>query len=136
MRLLFAIGLAAFAYAYINHPNLASTLTGNGPMDGTVWDVNIRPNSWFSLSHRDTLVFDTGRLTAVNYLASGYASGSYSAAGQGGEYSWQSSFQRYGRESLSWTGHVQDNFVEGEIVQHDSSGRTHTLHFKGTRRLS
>jgi hypothetical protein len=135
MKLLLAIGLAALAYTYAAHINIPMNFNG-GPMDGTVWEVRVKPDSWFSFSRKDTLVFDTGRMTVVRLMATGFPSGAYSAAGHKGEYSWQASFQRENNESMQWTGHVQDNNIEGEITQHDLAGRVKQLHFKGIRRLS
>jgi hypothetical protein len=135
MRLLLAIGLAALAYAYVGQ-NHTLNFINSGPMDGTVWEVRIKPDSWFSFSHKDTLVFDSGRMAAVNYMATGFPSGPYSAAGHKGQCSWQVSFQRSNAETLEWTGRVQNDRMEGDIVQHESTGRIRQFHFRGTRRLS
>lgn len=135
MRLLLAVGLAALAYAYVGQ-NRALNFINGGPMDGTVWEVRIKPDSWFSFSHKETLVFDSGRMAAVDYMATGFPSGSYSAAGRKGQYSWQVSFHRSDTETMEWTGHTQNDQVEGDMVQHESTGRVRQFHFKGTRRLS
>ena len=135
MRLLLAIGLAALAYAYVYHNDSAWNSIG-GPMDDTVWDVRVKPDSWFSFSHKDTLVFDSGHMTAVGYMAAGFPSGAYSASGKKGQCSWQASFQRSNSDIVEWMGRVQDNRIEGDIMQRESSGRVRQLHFKGTRKLS
>jgi len=137
MKLLLAIGLAALAYGYVtHHQTLNLNFDGSGPMDGTVWEVRIKQDSWFSLPHKDTLVFDSGRMTAVNYMAAGFPSGNYYAAGRKGLYSWQVSLQRANNETINWTGHIEDNHVEGDIMQRDSTGHVRQSHFKGSRRFS
>lgn len=135
MRLVFAIGLAALAYYYVNHHELAWNPMG-GPMDGTVWDVRVKPDSWFSFSHRDTLLFDSGRVTAARLVSEGYPSGSYSASGAQGSFSWQASSENSREETIEWTGRVVDNRIEGRIVQRGRDGRVRQLHFRGTRKLS
>lgn len=135
MRLVLAIGLAALAYYYSNHHELPWNLTG-GPMDGTVWDVRVKPNSWFAFSHQDTLLFDSGRVTAVKLLAAGYSAGSYSASGTDGRLSWQASSDNGKSGTLEWTGRIVNDHIEGEIVQRDLDGRIRQLRFRGIRKIS
>jgi hypothetical protein len=134
--MLLAIALAALAYAYETHSYNFNFINNGAAMDGTVWDVRIKPHAWLSFSHKDTLVFDSGRMAAVGYMASGYPSGAYNSAGHKDQCSWQVAIQRSSSDTIQWTGHVADGSIEGDIVQHDENGRVRKFHFTGVRRLS
>jgi len=128
LRLLFAF----FALAA-----LVSARLFGGPMDGTIWDVKIKPESIFSLSHRGSLVFTRGKLDVQAPISDGFEPGYYSAQpvdGTTADAVWSASLKKPEDGVMSWHGLVRGDRVEGFAVWWTKSGRAKRYSFQGSRR--
>ncbi|MBI4377177.1 MAG: hypothetical protein HY549_12105 [Elusimicrobia bacterium] len=109
----------------------------SGPMDGTAWEVRVRPDSFFSLSQRETLVFDNGRLSVLGYLALGFTPALYiatNAEGAGGDHVFSASLAHVEQGIISWHGLVRGDEIEGVALWWSKNGRLKKLTFKGRRK--
>ena len=43
-----------------------------GPMEGTAWEIKLKADSIFSFAHKDTLIFDRGKLKANGFTSAAY----------------------------------------------------------------
>jgi hypothetical protein len=126
-KILFAVGtLVSLAYA---------SLVG-GPLDGTSWDVKVRPSSFFSFSRRGTLNFEKGKLSAAGAISSGFSPSLYSARPADGslETVWNASLSDAEKGIISWSGLVHGNRIEGIAVWWTRTGKPRHYTFRGTRR--
>ncbi|MBI5244904.1 MAG: hypothetical protein HY922_14655 [Elusimicrobia bacterium] len=128
MRTLFLAALvaAALAYAYRSGKNL----------DGTAWDVKLKPDSFFAFSRKDTLVFEDGLLTVAGYAKKGFAPAAYgseSAGAEGGK-AWQASMDLQGGGTSQWQGVARGDRIEGTVLWQETDGRTKRYTFKGRRK--
>jgi hypothetical protein len=127
-KLLFA--LAALAAL------LSARLFG-GPMDGTSWDVKIKPDSLFSFSRKETLVFAHGRLEVLAPAPSDFSPGVYNAQaidGTTADAVWSASMSQEEKGVMSWHGLVRGDTIEGFAVLWTKSGQAKHFSFRGSRR--
>lgn len=127
MKILLALALSLLAFAYRS--------LGSGGLDGSVWEVKVRPRALFALSRKDTLAFDRGRLSSARFLGSGFAPGGYShdaARGAGGSFS--ASLARSDGSTLDWSGRVTGDRVKGELLLTSADGKSRRYSFHGRRR--
>ena len=127
MRNLFLLAVAVAALAYVSRDGRS--------LDGSSWAVRVKPDSFFSFSRKDTLVFDSGRLTVAGQAAEGFSPASYrSARGEAeGAVSWQASLESAGRGVAQWQGVVREDRIEGDVVLLRSDGKTKRYRFEGRR---
>lgn len=127
MRSLFFAVAAAVGLAY-------ARLVG-GPMDGTQWDVKIKPDSFFAWSRHDTLVFNRGQVSIVGDGDS-FPPAVYSAQSLDSDTAdtiWNASLTR-GQGIMTWHGLVRGDTIEGEAVLWSKDGKAKRYLFKGSRR--
>lgn len=108
-----------------------------GPMDGTRWDVKVKPDSFFSFSKEDTLVFDKGRLSVVGDHSETFGSADYSAETlnmSGDDAVWHASLGDSEGGVMAWHGLVRGDTIEGVAVQWPREGKPRRFTFKGSRR--
>jgi hypothetical protein len=124
--LLVLAGAAALTFAYrrIGHP-----------LEGTVWDVQVRADSAFAFARRDTLIFQDGRLTSARWAGEGFAPAGYEAPGEeGGTSSWGAALSRNGQGTVLWQGIARGDRIEGTLQRTAADGRTRRYRFKGVRK--
>ncbi|MBI4422329.1 MAG: hypothetical protein HY554_01300 [Elusimicrobia bacterium] len=126
IRLLLLALLGAGGYLYHARPA--------GPMDGSVWDVRVRKPSFFAIGRKDTLLFEQGRVTAANSLASGFPSVRYAARPAGEALLWTATSVADTGEAMSWQGSARGDQVEGTVLVTGPDGRATRLNFTGSRR--
>jgi hypothetical protein len=127
-RLLFAI-TAALSLAY-------AKLVG-GPMDGTQWDIKLKPDAIFSFSHKDTLVFSRGQLSIVGGTGSDLPPAVYSAESLDSDTAdtvWHASLTRPETGVVTWHGLVRGDQIEGVAVWWTRDGKPKRYTFHGSRR--
>lgn len=124
-ELLFSL-TAALRLAY-------ATLIG-GPMDGTSWEVKVKPESVFSFSHRDTLSFERGRLRVTGYLADGFSPSLYTSQNGEGDAERVFSASLNGDQDriLSWQGLISGERIKGFVVLWAKDGKFRRFTFKGS----
>ena len=124
--LLAAAAAAALAYA---------RLVG-GPMDGTVWDVKVKPDSWLAFSRRHTLLFSQGQLSAAGSIAEGFPPAVYraEAANEDGGTLWTAALINPVKGLLSWQGLIRGDSIEGITILWPKDGKPQRFLFKGTRK--
>ena len=107
-----------------------------GPMDGTSWEIKIKPDSLFGFSHSGTLTFEKGEVSALVPAAAGFASGVYRARGVDGPEGtlWSAALTRTERGVMSWQGMVCGNEIQGVAVLWRPDGKPQRYLFKGTRK--
>jgi hypothetical protein len=107
-----------------------------GPMDGTAWDIKIRPDSMFGFSHSGTLRFDKGEVSALLPLADGFSAGVYRARDVSGSDGtvWSAALSEAERGVLSWQGFVRGDKIQGVAVLWRPDGKPQRFLFKGTRK--
>ena len=126
MRTLFLVGAAAIALGF------AYQMTR--PLEGTSWEVKTKADSFFSLSHRDTLIFKDGRLTSARWADQGFAPAGYAAKREEGKSaSWAASLRQDGKGTLVWHGMARGDRMEGTLQWTSEDGRTRSYKFKGVR---
>jgi hypothetical protein len=127
-KLLFALTTAlGLAYA---------KLVG-GPMDGSEWDVKIKPDALFSFSHSDRLVFTHGRLAVLGDLPTDFPPATYSAESLDSETAdtvWHAALAEPERGVVTWHGLVRGDMIEGVAVWWTREGKAKRFTFRGTRR--
>jgi hypothetical protein len=128
MRKIFLTLAAAAGLAY-------ARLFG-GPMDGTAWDIKIKPDSMFGFSHSGTLRFDKGEVSVLMPLADGFSPGVYRARGVEGPDGtvWSAALSEAQRGVLSWQGFVRGDEIQGIAVLWRPDGKPQRFLFKGTRK--
>jgi hypothetical protein len=105
-----------------------------GALDGSVWDVKVKKDVFFSFSHQDTLAFDRGRFTSARFLSEGYRPSGYSARKIQEGSSWEASSPCGNGSQMDWHGVVQGDQIEGTVVLTASSGKMKTYAFAGRRK--
>lgn len=125
MRTLLAAAVAVAGLAY-------ARLAG-GPLDGTSWEVKLKPDSFFSLSSRGTLAFERGRLStwAGSPLD---ASQRYSSTRQAEGLLFSAASVTAGSGTLTWQGVARGDRIEGLAVRLGADGSRRVYSFKGRRR--
>jgi hypothetical protein len=127
-KLLFgAAALIGLAYA---------SLVG-GPMDGSTWEVKIKPDSLFSLSHRELLVFQKGRLSVAGSLAAGFPPALYNARQvDGADEAWSAALSQTEGGIVTWSGLVRGDTIEGMVVWWAKNSKPRRFTFKGARKTA
>ena len=127
MRLLtiVALGLAMFAYRSFGRP-----------LDGSAWEVRVRRDALFSLSHRDTLIFDRGRFSSMHKMKDGFLPSSYDAQAErsGSVATWQAEIPGSDGSLLDWRGQVEGDRMEGTLVWTRKDGTARSYNFRGRRK--
>ncbi len=125
----FLLGIVAAA-------GLAYTRWAAGPIDGTSWEVKIKPDSLFAFSHHGTLRFEQGRLDASIPMASGFTPGSYRAENVAGSVGtvWSAALTEAQRGTFGWQGLIQGDQIQGIAVLWNLAGKPQRFLFKGTRK--
>jgi hypothetical protein len=117
---------------------LAWTHFVGGPMDGTRWDVKIKSESLFSFAHRDTLVFEKGRVSVVGGAPQPFEAAVYSAETldlAGEQRVWNASLGDEQRGVMTWHGMVRGDTIEGvAVLWPREGGKPKRFTFKGTKR--
>lgn len=106
-------------------------------MDGTQWDVRIKSDSLFSFSHKDTLVFEKGRVSVVGGAPEDFEPANYSAETldlSGDQRVWHASLGDEQRGVMTWHGMVRGDNIEGVAVLWPRDGKPRRFTFKGTKR--
>lgn len=128
-KLLLAVS-AALSLAY-------AALVG-GPMDGTVWEVKVKSEALFSLSRRDTMVFQNGRLSVAGFLSSGFTPAVYrseSARGHADQV-WNAALTHVEKGIVTWSGLVRGDMIEGVAVWWTKDGKPRHFSFRGVRKTA
>ena len=121
------LGLAAAA-------SLVYARLFGGSIDGTAWDIKMKPDSFFSFSHKGTLNFADGKLAAVLPQAAGFSPGSYQAQSTGaGGTLWSAAFAEAEHGALSMQGLIRGDAISGVAVLWQPDGSPKRFLFKGTR---
>jgi len=106
------------------------------PMDGSVWDVRVRREAFLSLSRKDTLIFEDGRLTVAGSAKKGMAPAGYLARRTDGQpQTWQATLQDVDGRTASWKGTIQGDRIEGVLVRSLADGKQKRYRFRGKRRI-
>ncbi len=107
-----------------------------GPMDGTAWDVKLKPDTFFARSKNDTLIFQNGKMTMAGFLNSGFSAASYTTQeGSGGEQTlWSASLKGADNGLISLTGLTQGERIEGMALWMTQAGRSKIYTFQGKRK--
>ncbi len=127
-KILFAL-TAALSLAY-------AKLVG-GPMDGTQWDIKIKPDSIFSFSHHDTLVFTRGQMSVLGEVPAELPSAVYSAESLDSDAAdtvWHAALTQGERGVVTWHGLVRGDQMEGVAVWWTRDGKAKRFTFHGSRR--
>ena len=125
-------------FAAATFVSLAYASLVGGPMDGTSWAVKVKPDTIFSLSHRGTLIFKKGRLSADGYIASGFSPAIYSAQPVQGDLDtvWSASLSDARNGVVSWNGFVRGDRIEGVAIWWTKDGKPKRFTFKGARKYA
>lgn len=115
---------------------LAYARVFGGPMDGTAWEVKVRPDSLFAFSRRGTLVFEKGRLTAATTIAEGFTPAVYNAQEGDGDFEsvWNASLTHVEKGVMTWHGLVRGDKIQGIAVWWVKNGKPRRFTFSGSRR--
>lgn len=126
-------GLATAAFAAVNFVYAA---VFGGPMDGTVWDVKMKEDGFFSWgSRRETLVFTRGRLIVEGELAQGAPTPLYEAAAAAGEATaFAATLEHPLRGRWEWVGRAEGERLSGHINVVLPDGRVKRLKFWGEKK--
>ncbi len=124
LLLLAAVGSAAWAYQSL----------GWAELDGSAWDVKVRPKAVFALSRRDTLVFDRGHFTSAKRLSEGFLPAHYSFDRSAEDFGHFTVSQK-GEDgsTLQWQGVIEGDRVKGTLWRVTESG-VEKYRFRGRRR--
>ena len=137
MRMLFLVVIAAIGLTYAMHVGAPLDFLRLGkPLDKTVWEVKVRADRIFAFSHKDTLIFEDGRLTVGSYADKGFLPAKYGAeAGDmGGAAAWQASLKQDGAGTSQWQGVAQGEGIEGTVLWIGKNGKTKRYTFKGSKK--
>lgn len=136
VRLLPSTGMRRLLFAVAAGLGILYAALFGGPMDGTSWEVKIKPDSLLSFSHRDTLVFQRGRMSAAGFLSEGFSPAVYSArAAEGGLSTvWNAALTHAQDGIVSWNGLVRGDRIEGIAVWWTKGGGLKRFTFKGVRK--
>lgn len=128
-------GLASAAFAAINF--VYASVYG-GPMDGTVWDVKVKEDGFFSWgSRRDTVVFARGRMVVAGDVAQGAPTPLYEAAAAAGEATaFAAVLEHPLRGRFEWVGKADGGHIDGHINVVLPDGRVKRLKFWGEKKES
>lgn len=109
-----------------------------GPMDGTAWEVRVKSDSLFAISHRDTLTFQKGKLGSANWLSSGFSPAVYRVQSGPGDIDavWNASLSHPEKGIMSWQGLVRGDRIEGVAVLWTPEGRPKRFTFQGRRKAA
>lgn len=126
-------GLATAAFAAVNFVYAA---VFGGPMDGTVWDVKLKEDGFFSWgSRRETLVFTRGRLIVEGEVAQGVPTPLYEAAAAAGEATaFAATLEHPLRGRWEWVGRAENGRLTGHINVVLPDGRVKRLKFWGEKK--
>lgn len=129
MKKLLLVLLLALAIAY-------HRLARPPVMDGSAWDVRIKPDFFFSFSRKDTLFFQDGILTAAGYVSKGFLPATYVASSLGGAEptEWEASLPHHQGGVLEWHGRVRGDRIDGTVLWRRTDGRVRRFTFRGSRR--
>ncbi|MBI5629307.1 MAG: hypothetical protein HY921_00275 [Elusimicrobia bacterium] len=122
--------------AFVASLGLAYYRLLGGPIDGTAWDIKIKPDSLFSFSHKDTLIFTKGQLSVPGFASSGFSPAYYNAQNMDGQFDtmWVASFNDAEKGVVSWQGMIKGDQVEGVVVWWTKGGKLKRYTFKGNRK--
>ena len=106
-----------------------------GPLEGTTWEVKLKADSFFALSHHDKLVFERGKFVASGYKASEFGSGSYSARSVDGDIDaiWNAAITNSEKGTMTWHGLVRGDTIEGVAILWTKDGHQKRYTFSGKR---
>ncbi len=105
------------------------------PLEGTAWEVKTKADSFFSFSHRDTLIFKDGCLTSSRWADEGFAPAGYDATREEDKSaSWGASLHRDGKGTVRWQGVARGDRIEGTMQWTAADGRVRRYKFKGVRK--
>ncbi len=124
-------------FAFFALSALVSARLFGGPMDGTVWDVKVKPDSFFAMSHRGTLMFARGRLSVATAASPDFQPGYYTAQSVDGTTAdavWNASLKEPDQGVMNWHGLVRGDRIEGFAVWWTRSGKARRFSFTGSRR--
>lgn len=127
MRLLLILALAALVFAF---RSMAA-----GPLDGSAWDVKVKRDAFFALSHGDTLVFDRGHLSSTKGVSGGYLPSGYSVRSEDGRAKFESSQLAQDGGSMAWSGEIKGDRVEGSLIVTRAGGKAKQYVFRGVRKM-
>lgn len=115
---------------------LAYAALVGGPMDGTAWEVKLKPDSLLSLSHREILSFERGRLKVSGYFADGFSPALYTVQDTEGEAETLFSASLTGAQDqiLTWQGLVTGDSVRGIAVLWAKDAKPRWFIFKGSHK--
>lgn len=106
-------------------------------MDGTQWDIKIKPDTIFSFSHHDTLVFSKGQLSVVGEVPNDFPPavyGSESLDSETADRVWHASLTNPGQGVVTWHGLIRGDQIEGVAVWWTPDGKPKRFTFHGSRR--
>jgi hypothetical protein len=126
MKLLLMAGLMSAFMAYRSFFSAG--------LDGSTWQVRIRPKTLFAFSSKDTLVFDQGQFTSSQQLTKGYLPAGYDYRAHNTKLGrFEASLVRDDGSIMDWVGEVRGEQVEGTVIW--TRGRkTRRYNFRGKRR--
>jgi hypothetical protein len=107
-------------------------------LDGTSWTVRVVPDAAAKKAgehaFRDTLIFKDGEMTAKDCLKYGFEPAPYKMGDASGMTSFQSTQVSLKEGTDVWSGTVNENRVQGNLIWTKTDGKTLNYTFKGTRK--
>ncbi|MBI4387042.1 MAG: hypothetical protein HY551_06645 [Elusimicrobia bacterium] len=128
MRILLLFACLALLWIYRFFPG--------GAIDGTLWEVKVRPDVFFALSRRDTLLFQNGRMTSLKFASEGFLPARYKMTSFQEEKSgsWNVVFDRAKQETVEWRGAVEGDRMRGLVLWRRPDGKVRRFTFRGVRK--
>ena len=107
---------------------------GWAELDGSAWNVKVRPKAILALSRRDTLVFDRGHFTSSKKLRDGFLPGHYSYDESSSDFGHFTAKQT-GEDgsALQWQGVIRGDHVKGTLWRIHGD-KVEKFSFRGRRR--
>jgi len=129
MRFLCLAALLALAFVYFSRGARPS-------MDGSIWNVKLKPSSILSFSRKDTLVFNEGQVASSAYAAHGFLPAAYAAVhnGERNEDAWNAVAASRQEGTINWEGLVSGDKIQGTLVWYKADGKVEKLSFAGFRK--
>lgn len=127
MRILLGLALAGLLFAYRS--------LGAAELDGSIWELKVRPKSLFAFSRKDTLVFERGRLSSSRFLSSGFLPGGYRLEKAPEDAArFEASLESGDGDQLDWRGEIRGDRMRGTLFLKSADGRISAYSFRGRRR--